>query len=198
MMRIRIVILALLLGCCPLAARQSRGVQLFDAAIRRDVPPGQYVYNWRDAVLLKAFTDIGRSVPARHGQVVDYAAEVMERVAPKAHGVHPNGIASAMGFAFLMEEGRATEATAEALDRVYEQYLAIRRTSEGGCSHRTSGTELWDDTLYMLEIFLLELYRATGDRKYMDQCVMEVSAHAIHLRDAESGLWYHGWAENAQ
>ena len=197
MMRIRIVILAILLGCCPLAARQSRGVQLFDAAIRRDVPPAQYVYNWRDAVLLKAFTDIGRSVPARHGQVVDYAAEVMERVAPKAHGVHPNGIASAMGFAFLMEEGRATEATAEALDRVYEQYLAIRRTSEGGCSHRTSGTELWDDTLYMLEIFLLELYRATGDRKYMDQCVMEVSAHAIHLRDAESGLWYHGWAENA-
>ena len=74
MMRIRIVILALLLGCCPLVARQSRGAQLFDSAILRDVPPGQYVYNWRDAVLLKAFTDIGRSVPARHGQVLGAVA----------------------------------------------------------------------------------------------------------------------------
>ena len=195
--KIRTLILLGLLCCCSLFARTSKRVQLFEAAISHDVPPEAFVYNWRDAVLLKSFVEIGRSDPSRLAQIDDYVFSVMERVAPKAHGVHPNGIASAFGFAYLKGAGMATPSTDAALDRVLGQYHAIRRTPEGGCSHRTTGTELWDDTLYMLEIFLLENYRASGDVRYLDECVKEVLAHAVHLRDSGTGLWYHAWAESA-
>ena len=46
----------------------------------------------------------------------------------------------------------------------------------------------------MLSMFLIEMYKCTGDEKYMEDCIREVTAHAEKLRDPRSGLWWHGWA----
>lgn len=46
----------------------------------------------------------------------------------------------------------------------------------------------------MLTVYLLEMYRATGDERYLDDCVREITAHAAQLRNPATGLWYHGWS----
>lgn len=197
----RHIVLAFLLAWTPFVCVQAKETMpletgLFEAAISRDVPPEAFVYNWRDAVLMKSFIDIYRRDESRRERVAGYVGEAMTRVAPKAHGRHPNGIAAACGFAFLKEIGRSTPETDAALERVYAQYKEIVRTEDGACSHRPGRLELWDDTLYMLDIFLLGCYRATGDISYVEEFADQLIAHAARLRDPVSNLWYHGWAKS--
>lgn len=47
-------------------------------------------------------------------------------------------------------------------NEIYAQYLQVPRSPNGGVSHRAETVELWDDTAYMLNMFLLEMYRLTG------------------------------------
>lgn len=193
-MKIRTIILSLL--CSTALAAQTPAQELLDAAMSHHVTPETFVYNWRDAVLLKAFTDIYRDVPSRREAIGEYVLRTMERVAPKAYGLHPNAVAPAFGFAFLEETGASTEETRKAAARVFRQYMDIMRTVDGACSHRARSMELWDDSVYMLEIFLLGMYRAENDPRYLDECIHQILAHALRLEDPATGLWYHGWAES--
>ena len=104
----RLAIIFLLTFSLSAAAQTSPQKELFDAAMTRDVPAEKYVWNWRDAVLLKAYTDIYRTDPQQREVIADYVDKAMTRLAPKAHGVHPNGVASAVGLAFLQEIGRGS------------------------------------------------------------------------------------------
>jgi unsaturated rhamnogalacturonyl hydrolase len=45
----------------------------------------------------------------------------------------------------------------------------------------------------MIGQFLLGMYKATGDRKYIDELVKQIRVHREKLRDKDWGLWYHGW-----
>jgi unsaturated rhamnogalacturonyl hydrolase len=71
--------------------------------------------------------------------------------------------------------------------------LKIRRTDEGGVSHLMLFTELWDDTVFMIGQFLLAMYEATGDEKYLDEFMKQFRIHREKLQNTEWGLWYHGW-----
>lgn len=197
-MKIKSVIILMLLAIPTAAHSASPLERLYETAVRRDVPPGTYVYNWRDAVLLKALTDLYVTLPDKREEISAYVAGEMERVAPRAHGAHPNGIASAAGFAFLQEIGKNTPDTDEALRRVLAQYERIIRNKDGACSHRTDRVELWDDTLYMLNIAFIACYKATGDRKYLEWSAREILLHAKYLLDERTGLWYHGWSESGK
>ena len=194
MMRISLILALLLLlprGAC---GKGPGDGGLYKVAITRDVPPEAFVYNWRDAVLMKSLIDIWRTDESRRHEIEAYIQSAMIRVAPKAHGRHPNGLAAGVGLAFLKEARLSTDVTDAALARVHSHYLEITRTPEGGCSHRPGRLELWDDTLYMLDIFLIECYRASGELAYVGELADEVLAHAKHLCDPASGLWYHGWS----
>ena len=178
-----------------MVAQSPPSEQLFDAAMTRYVPAEKYVWNWRDAVLLKSFIDIARTDLQKTDLVSDYVDKVMMRVASKAHGVHPNGVASAVGLAFLKETGRNSIETDKALEKVLWQYRSIVRSANGACSHRAGTVELWDDTVYMIGLTLIGCYNATGDISYVEEFADQVIAHAEHLCDPATGLWYHGWAE---
>lgn len=178
-------------------AQRSPSEELFDAAMNHIVPSEKFVWNWRDAVLLKAFTDIYRAEPQKREAIADYVDEAMTRLAPRAHGVHPNGVASAVGLAFLQEIGRSGMEADKALEKVLIQYRNIPRAVNGACSHRTGTVELWDDTVYMIGMALIGTYKATGDISYVEEFADQVIAHAVYLRDADTGLWYHGWAETS-
>ena len=180
-----------------MVAQKSPFEQLFDAAITRYVPAEKYVWNWRDAVLLKAFIDISRTDAQKRELVADYVDKAMTRLAAKAHGVHPNGVASAVGLAFLQETGLSSMETDKALERVIWQYRSIVRSANGACSHRAGTVELWDDTVYMIGLALIGSYNATGDISYIEDFADQILAHAEHLCDPATGLWYHGWAETS-
>lgn len=190
-----ILTLAFALFSVQMVAQSPPSEQLFDAAITRYVPTEKYVWNWRDAVLLKSFIDIARTEPQKRDLVADYVDKSMTRLVSKAHGVHPNGVASAIGLAFLQEIGRNSMETDKALERVLWQYRSIVRSANGACSHRAGTVELWDDTVYMIGLTLIGIYNATGNVAYVEEFADQILAHAEHLSDPATGLWYHGWAE---
>jgi unsaturated rhamnogalacturonyl hydrolase len=109
-----------------------------------------------------------------------------------ANGKHPNAVASAHGMAFL---ARITgdKKYLDKSNEIYDDYLKIPRAPNGGVSHRAETTELWDDTVYMISMFLLEMYRLTGDEKYVGEFVLQFNAHNEKLTDKKTGLWVHGW-----
>lgn len=72
------------------------------------------------------------------------------------------------------------------------------RTEEGGFQHKTSDTlneqELWDDTLYMLVLFLANMGRILKDESMKKEAEYQFLLHKKYLCDEKTGLWYHGWS----
>jgi unsaturated rhamnogalacturonyl hydrolase len=71
------------------------------------------------------------------------------------------------------------------------------RTPEGGFQHnvsdRVNDDELWDDTLFMVALFLASFGQASGERRFIDEAERQFLVHARYLADTRSGLWFHGW-----
>lgn len=74
---------------------------------------------------------------------------------------------------------------------------AMPRTPEGGFQHNVSDkindNELWDDTLFMVALFLASYGQASGQRRLIDEAERQFLVHAHYLADTETGLWFHGW-----
>ncbi len=75
---------------------------------------------------------------------------------------------------------------------------AAPRTPEGGFQHdvsdRINDGELWDDTLFMVALFLASYGQASGRRELVDAAQHQFLVHARYLADPETGLWFHGWS----
>jgi len=194
-MKTSIVIAALCLSVT-VSAQTRTERQLLEAAVSVKVTPERFIYNWRDAVLLNALADTYRLDASMRPMIAEYFERTMSRFVRTAYGKHPNAIASSVGFAFLKEIGRNTEESDRAMERVLAQYNAIFRSVDGACSHRPGRVELWDDTVYMLDMALLGCYRATGEAKYLERFILEMEGHSRRLEDPSTGMWYHGWSES--
>lgn len=72
------------------------------------------------------------------------------------------------------------------------------RTAEGGFQHdvsdRINDGELWDDTLFMVALFLAAYGQAAGRRDLVDAAQHQFLVHARYLADTRTGLWFHGWS----
>ena len=84
------------------------------------------------------------------------------------------------------------------LDQWASRVLAeMGRTEEGAFEHHVSDkvndNELWDDTLYMVALFLASYGEASGRRELVDEAARQFLVHARYLADTKSGLWFHGW-----
>ena len=71
------------------------------------------------------------------------------------------------------------------------------RTQEGGLQHRTSDSEntqeLWDDTLFMADLFLASMGELEDNQAYRDEALYQFLVHIKYLADRKTGLLYHGW-----
>ena len=84
------------------------------------------------------------------------------------------------------------------LDDWVERLLGTAaRTPWGGFQHdvsdRLNKGELWDDTLYMVGLFLAAYGQASGRRALVHEAERQFLVHAQFLADRETGLWFHGW-----
>lgn len=52
---------------------------------------------------------------------------------------------------------------------------------------------MWDDTLYMVALFLASYGDSSGRRDLVDEAERQFLVHTRHLSDPETGLWFHGW-----
>ncbi|WP_321342403.1 glycoside hydrolase family 88 protein [uncultured Cohaesibacter sp.] len=76
--------------------------------------------------------------------------------------------------------------------------LSMPRTEIGGFQHNVSDkindNELWDDTLFMVALFLASYGEQSGRRELVDEAVFQFLVHTHYLCEPETGLWFHGWS----
>lgn len=160
------------------------------------MPAEKYVWDWGQATFLHSLIHLYQTKPnSEKAPYLQYIRTAMDKTYEVANGKHPNAIASGIGMAFLAritkEEKYKTKAQA-----IYQDYLNAPRSKNGGISHRTETVELWDDTVYMLNMFLMEMYRGSGDEKYLAHIYTQIRAHSQSLANPETGLWVHAWDDD--
>lgn len=162
------------------------------------MPAEKYKWDWGQATFLNSLIHLYQSkqTEAQKKVYLDYVRTAMDATYAVANGKHPNAVASAHGMAFL---ARVTgdKKYLDKAQEIYADYLKIPRAKNGGVSHRAETIELWDDTVYMLNMFLLEMYRLTKDEKYIADFLEQFNAHDEKLIDPLSGLWVHGYDDDA-
>jgi len=81
------------------------------------------------------------------------------------------------------------------------QYVATQlekqpRTSDGGYWHRsTYPNQMWLDGIYMADVYAVQFGVRTGQPKYFDEAVRQITLVYKHTHDPNTGLCYHGWDE---
>jgi unsaturated rhamnogalacturonyl hydrolase len=165
-------------------------------ATREFMPADKYVWDWAQATMLRAVAD-RYELGIDRDDMLGYLRKAMEVTMDRAEGIHPNAVASGFGMA-LLARVTGEEAYTRKAHRIYDEYRQIVKASNGGVSHRDNVVELWDDTVYMISLFLLEMYRLTGDEQYLKEVAFQLVAHAEKLEDPATGLWYHGWDNDSE
>ena len=160
------------------------------------MPAGQYKWDWGQATMLNSMVHLYNSRPESEKKAhLDYIKVAMDLTMNEANGLHPNAVASGHGMAFLAKI-TSDPKYIEKANKIYADYLTTPRTKAGGVSHRTETIEMWDDTIYMISMYLLEMYRYTGDEKYLDELLKQYRIHKEKLADKKWGLWVHGYDDD--
>ncbi len=161
------------------------------------MPAEEYFWDWAPAVMLRGLVVYNESRLNKNPDVIiDYMKKCMETTWDDANGIHPNAVGSGHVLAYLAGK-TGEEKYREKADKIFRDYLKIVRANNGGISHRDNTIELWDDTIYMVGLFLLEMYRLTGNIKYADEFMEQLIAHHEKLTDEKWGFWYHGWDQDS-
>ena len=192
-----LAILALLL-CFGKSEAQTRADSLDVYGREVFMPSTQYKWDWGQATMMNAMVHLYYAKPEAQRKVYfDYIKTAMDLTYDVANGAHPNAVASGHGMAFLAKV-TGDPKYIEKANKIYADYLKTPRTKQGGVSHRTETVEMWDDTIYMISMFLLEMYRYTGDEKYVKELLSQLKIHKEKLADKKSGLWIHGYDDDSE
>ncbi len=178
----------------PAAISAQSWVDTLDRYVHESyLPANQYKWRWTHAALLNTMVkQYGHSSATQKLLYLAYIKKAMDNTYAVANGKSPNSVASGLGMAFLYRITKEEKYKAKA-EKIYSDYLKIRRTTEGAVSHLMLFTELWDDTVFMIGEFLLEMYQASGDEKYLEEFIKQFRLHKEKLQSKEYGLWVHGW-----
>jgi unsaturated rhamnogalacturonyl hydrolase len=85
----------------------------------------------------------------------------------------------------------------KALQALRAQLAAQPRTADGGFWHKQIYPhQMWADGVYMASPFLAKFAAVFREPAALDDAVKQVLLAETHLRDAKTGLLYHGWDES--
>lgn len=161
------------------------------------LPAKKFSWIWQHAALLHTFTRLYEQSDSAQKEIYfNYIKGAMDG-SNKSNARRPNTIAPAVGVAFLARYSN-DEKYRKRAEAFYQDYLDIPKTKEGAVTHLKRSPQLWDDTVYMIGIFLLEMYRLTGDDKYLNDLLAQIRIHRTKLLDESTGLWVHGWDGNSK
>ncbi len=86
-----------------------------------------------------------------------------------------------------------------AVDRLRQQIVGQPRTSENGFWHKKIYPhQMWLDGLYMSSPFYAEYSLVFNEEHGFDDVAKQFLLVEKHLRDPETGLFYHGWDESRE
>ena len=84
-------------------------------------------------------------------------------------------------------------------DRLMSEASRTRyRGFQHDVSDKLNDGELWDDTLYMVALFLAAYGQASGRRELVEEAERQFLVHTHFLADRATGLWFHGWTFNTR
>ena len=165
-----------------------------------DGNPGDYIsfdsWEWPQGVglygLFRAWEASGRADQLALLQGW-YAKQLAQPLPP----LNVNTTAPMLALA-LLDEHSGDPALKRAADAWAERVMTeLPRTVEGGFEHLVSDKvnpgELWDDTLFMVVLFLAAHGKATDRPDLVAEAERQVLVHPRYLADRETGLWFHGW-----
>ncbi len=191
--KIRIGFLLALICIAQHTFAQTWADTLDNYAREKYLPASNYKWRWTHAALLNTMIKQYKlAQPEQQQKYLAYIKKAMDKTYTVANGKTPNSVASGTGLAFLYKVTGELKYKTKA-EKIYSDYLKIRRTPEGCVSHLMLFTELWDDTVFMVGEFLLAMYDATGEEKYLDEFMKQFRIHREKLQNKDYGLWVHGW-----
>lgn len=153
-------------------------------------------WDWFQGVGLYGFWEIYRFT----GNKAYYEILIRYYEKQTAKGLPPkniNSVSPMLTLTYLYEH----EARMQWLDLIKEwaDWLlqTLPKTSEGGFQHVTAESDnegqLWDDTLFVAVLFLLQAGKLTGNSRYTEEARYQFLLHEKYLADPVTGLWYHGF-----
>jgi len=153
--------------------------------------------HWGDCVLMSAMLAVAQDT--REEAYREYAREWLESYV--ARGLDPArdvvlnwaGLAGPAAWLYRMAGDERYLAWAE---QIAEALLtAAPRLANGGIPPHAARRELWVDIAYFVCPSLAAVSALTGEGRFLDEAVRQVTVHAQHLVDEGSGLFYHVWSE---
>ena len=187
-------------GPLPLLGAEPTWVDSLDDYARNAfLPAKKYNWTWQQSALLRAMTaQYDQQIGPNPEVYLNYVRTAIDKSMDAAWvGHNPNSVASGAGLAWLARvTGEAKYRNAA--EQLYQKYLQIPRFPNGAIWHLRRFAELWDDTIFMVGTYLLEMYLLTEDEKYLDELLLQVQTHREKLQITDSnapgaGLWVHGW-----
>ena len=166
-----------------------------------DGSPGDYIsfdgWEWPQGVGLYGLAQLwlARGQDAELGAMLTgWYDRALTRGLP---AMNVNTTAPMLALSILWRETRDPRHGAALADWADRVMAEAPRTAFGGIQHdvsdKVNAGELWDDTLFMVALYLASYGQAAGRRDLVDEAVRQFLVHAQFLADRETGLWFHGW-----
>lgn len=119
------------------------------------------------------------------------------RIAAGLPPLNVNTTAPMLALSILWRETGEARYAAILEDWAHRAIDELPRTEERGFQHDVSDKinrgELWDDTLFMVALFLASYGEGSGEAVYRDEAITQFLVHTRYLSDPQTGLWFHGW-----
>lgn len=109
-----------------------------------------------------------------------------------------NSVAPLLTVSYMYEETKNPEYIRVCTDLAEYVLNDAPRTADGGLEHTVTeagagfSDQVWADTLFMVCIFMANMGRLTGERKYGDFAAEQLCIHHRLLTDG-NGLYFHGY-----